>query len=120
LVNDRDSRRPGYSSRHDGDAVTRFLILFALAAIAGCSQVGQFTAADAKNAAAIDPAGASCYMAIGATATAAGAVQSNGVLTLLATKRALSSDLQSPACAPIEAGLLAELLKSTPVAPFVP
>ena len=96
-----------------------FLILAAL--LSGCSQLGQLTAADAQNAAAIDPPGAPCYMAIGTTATALGAAQSNaGLLTALATKRALSGDLQSPACAPIEASLLAELLKLTPAAPFVP
>ncbi len=89
--------------------------------LAGCAPLGKFTAGDAANAAAIDPAAAACYQALGTVATAVGsATADTGILTVVATQRAGQGALQSPACAPVEASVLGLLLKATPVAPFVP
>ena len=43
-----------------------------------------------------------------------------GLLTTLEEKRAVQMALQNAACQPVWAGVLAELLKATPAAPFVP
>lgn len=95
--------------------------IVALTLLAGCAQLGTFTANDATNAAAIDPAHAACYGAIGAVGSAKAAVTgSDGIMTIVATKLALKSALQSPGCAAIEAEVLATILKATPAAPFIP
>lgn len=89
--------------------------------LCGCSALGQFTAQDAANAAAIDPAHAACYQAIGAVGTAVGGVtKDTGILTIVATKIAGRTALESAACAPVEAQVLGDLLKATPAAPLVP
>lgn len=94
--------------------------------LGGCARVGQFAAADAQNAAAIatavgDSAGASCWPVLANTGNAiAAAGSSAGVLTAIEDKRALRIALQEPVCQPVWAGVLAELLKATPAAPFVP
>ena len=94
--------------------------------LGGCAQVGQFAAGDAQNAAAIatavgDSAGAACWPVL---ATAGNAIattgNSPGVLTAIEEKRALQMAVQNAACQPVWAGVLAELLKATPAAPFVP
>jgi hypothetical protein len=104
--------------------MTRLVWPFAaLMLLSGCvaQPVLKFTAADASNAAAIDPAGATCYLALEATATAAsGASDAWGILSTVAAERAFGGALQSPPCAPIEAGLLGKLLRLTPAAPFLP
>lgn len=95
--------------------------VIALILLSGCAPVAKFTYGDASNAAAIDPPGAPCYLGIGAAAQTVGEATGDvGVLTGIATERALSGALQSPACYPIEAALLGKLLKFTPAAPFVP
>ncbi len=94
--------------------------------LGGCAQVGQFAAGDAQNAAAIatavgDTAGAACWPVL---ATAGNAIattgNSSGLLTAIEEKRALQMAVQNAACQPVWAGVLAELLKATPAAPFVP
>ena len=94
----------------------------ALALLASaCAPLGQFTAGDAANAAWIDPSGASCYQAIGAIGASTGGVtQDRGLLTAIATKRAVKGALQGSDCAPLEADILGEILKATPAAPLVP
>ena len=91
----------------------------------GCAQVGQFAAGDAQNAAAIatavgDSAGVACWPLL---ATAGNAIattgNSSGVLIAIEEKRALQMAVQNAACQPVWAGVLAELLKATPAAPFV-
>jgi hypothetical protein len=94
--------------------------------LGGCAQVGQFAAADAQNAASIatavgDRAGASCWPVLATTGNAISASgNSAGVLTAIEEKRAVQLVLQDEACQPVWAGVLAELLKATPAAPFVP
>ncbi len=94
--------------------------------LGGCAQVGQFATGDAQNAAAIatavgDSAGAACWPVL---ATAGNAIvtigNSSGVLTAIEEKRALQIAVQNAACQPVWAGVLGELLKATPAAPFVP
>lgn len=100
----------------------RLLLLACVALLCSCAQVatiGTFTAADATQAAAIDPANAACYQAIGAIGAAVGVAQ-GGILTLVATKMAARNALSSAACAPIEAQVLGDILKATPLAPLVP
>jgi hypothetical protein len=94
--------------------------------LGGCAQVGQFAADDAQNAAAIatavgDTTGEACWPALATTGNAiAASGNSAGVLTALEQKRALQMALKDAACQPIWAGVLAELLKATPAAPFIP
>lgn len=94
--------------------------------LGGCAQVGQFAAQDAQNATTIatavgDTAGAACWPALATTGNAiAAAGNSAGVLSAIEEKRAVRMALQNPACEPIWAGVLAEVLKFTPAAPFVP
>jgi hypothetical protein len=94
--------------------------------LGGCAQVGQFAASDARDAATIattvgDTAGAACWPVLATTGDAiAGAGNSAGVLTGIEEKRAVQMALQDPACQPVWAGVLAELFKATPAAPFVP
>jgi hypothetical protein len=94
--------------------------------LGGCAQVGKFAAGDAQNATAIatavgDSAGAACWPVLATTGNAiAMAGNSAGVLTAIEEKRAVQMALQDAACQPVWAGVLAELLKATPAAPFVP
>ncbi len=94
--------------------------------LGGCAQIGQFAAGDAQNAAAIatavgDSAGATCWPVLAATGNAVAATgNSAGLLTAIEEKRAVQMALQAPACQPVWAGVLAELLKATPAAPFIP
>lgn len=89
--------------------------------VAPINTLGGITLADAQTAAAIDPSGASCYNALGDIGQAqAVATGKTGILTLIATKRAVTAVLSNPACASIELGIFAELLKATPIAPLVP
>jgi hypothetical protein len=105
--------------------VVSLAIMLALC-LGGCARVGQFAAGDAQNAAAVatavgDTAGAACWPALATTGNAIAAVGSSaGVLTAIEEKRALQMVLQNAACQPVWAGVLAELLKATPAAPFVP
>jgi len=94
--------------------------------LAGCAQVGQFGAGDAQNAAAIatavgDSAGAACWPVLATAGNAIAATgNSPGVLTAIEEKRALQMAIQNATCQPVWAGVLAEFLKATPAAPFVP
>jgi hypothetical protein len=94
--------------------------------LGGCAQVGQFAAGDAQNAAAIatavgDSAGEACWPVLATTGNAVAASgNSAGLLTTLEEKRAVQMAVQNAACLPLWAGVLAELLKATPAAPFVP
>jgi hypothetical protein len=94
--------------------------------LGGCAQVGQFAAGDAQNAAAIatavgDSAGEACWPLLATTGNAVAASgNSVGLLSTIEEKRAVQMALQNAACQPVWAGVLAELLKATPAAPFVP
>ena len=94
--------------------------------LGGCAQVGQFATGDAQNAAAIaaavgDSAGAACWPGLATAGNAIATIgNSSGVLTAIEEKRALQMAVQDAACQPVWAGVLAELLKATPAAPFVP
>ncbi|MGH7113212.1 MAG: hypothetical protein ACREE9_01810 [Stellaceae bacterium] len=94
--------------------------------LGGCAQVGQFTASDARNATAIaaavgDSEGAACWPVLAAAGNAIAAGGSSaGLLTAIEDKRALRMALQDAVCQPVWVGVLAELLKRTPAAPFVP
>ena len=113
-----------------GDAIVAagtvtFAIMLALW-LGGCAQVGQFTARDAQNANAIatavgDDVGEACWPVLASTGNAiAGSGNSAGVLTAIEQKRALQKAVRNTACQPVWAGVLAELLKATPAAPFIP
>ncbi len=94
--------------------------------LGGCAQIGQASAQDAINATTIataidDTAGEHCWPVLARTGGAiAGAGNSPGVFAAIEEKRAARLALQDPACQPIWAGVLAELLKFSPAAPFVP
>ena len=94
--------------------------------LGGCARVGQLAADDANNATAIaaavgDSVGEACWPLLATTGDAiAASGNSVGVLTALEQKRAVQMALQNSACQPIWAGVLAELLKATPAAPFIP
>jgi hypothetical protein len=94
--------------------------------LGGCAQVGQFATGDAQNAAAIatavgDSAGEACWPVLATAGNAIAATgNSPGVLTAIEEKRALQMAVQNATCQPVWAGVLAELLKATPAAPFVP
>lgn len=94
--------------------------------LGGCAQLGQFTAADAQNATAIatavgDSAGAACWPVLATTGNAIAASGSSvGLLTAIEEKRAVQMALQDATCQPVWSGVLAQLLKATPAAPFVP
>lgn len=112
----------------DGIATAGALALAVMLALwlGGCTQVGQFAAGDAQNAAAIaaavgDSAGEACWPVLATTGNAiVGSGNSTGVLTSLEEKRAVQMALQNAACQPVWAGVLAELLKATPAAPLIP
>jgi hypothetical protein len=113
-----------------GDAIVSLGTLAAAIVLAlwlgGCAEIGQFTAGDAQNAAAIatavgDSAGASCWPVLATTGNAIAAnSNSAGLLTAIEEKRAMQMALQNTACQPVWTDALAELLKATPAAPFVP
>lgn len=92
----------------------------------GCTQVGQYTAADAQRAAAVatavgDSAGAACWPVLATTGSAISAAGDNpGILVGIEEKRAVQMALQNSACDPVWAGALVELLKGTPAAPLLP
>lgn len=94
--------------------------------ISGCAEVGQYTAGDAQNAAAVatavgDSAGAACWPVLATTGTAISAAGDNpGILVGIEEKRAVQMALQNASCQPVWAGVLAELLKATPAAPLLP
>lgn len=94
--------------------------------LGGCAQIGQFTANDAQSATTVatavgDSAGAACWPVLAKTGQAiAAAGNSAGLLTAIEEKRAVRIALQDTACQPVWAGVLAELLKATPAAAFVP
>jgi hypothetical protein len=94
--------------------------------LGGCAQVGQFAADDAQNAAAVatavgDSAGAACWPVLATAGNAIAATENSpGVLTTIEEKRALELAVQNATCQSVWAGVLAELLKATPAAPFVP
>ncbi|MGH7044924.1 MAG: hypothetical protein ACREE2_00870 [Stellaceae bacterium] len=112
----------------DTAATLGTLLLAATVALwlGGCAQVGQFTANDARSATAVatavgDSAGAACWPVLATTGEAiAAAGNSAGLLTAIEEKRAVRMALQDAACQPVWAGVLAELLKATPAAAFVP
>jgi hypothetical protein len=94
--------------------------------LAGCARLPQITADDAQNAGALatavgDDVGEACWPLL-ATSGKAIATSSNpvGVLTALEQKRALQVALQNTVCQPVWTGVLTELLKATPAAPFIP
>jgi hypothetical protein len=105
--------------------VVSLAVVFALW-LGGCAQVGRLAAADAQNAASIatavgDGAGAAYWPVLAATGNAISASgNSAGVLTAIEEKRAVQLALRDTACQPVWVGVLAELLKATPAAPFVP
>lgn len=97
----------------------------AAALLGGCAPLGQFTAADATQAAALatavgDSAVVACFAGLAAVGNAAATATKPGLLTAIEEKRAAKTALENPACAPIYAGALADLLKATPAAPLVP
>jgi hypothetical protein len=96
------------------------------AMLCGCAEIGHFSAEDAERAASIasavgDAAGAACWPVIAATATAVAASGDHpGVLAAIEESRAAKMALANPACEPIWAGVLAELLKLAPPELLVP
>lgn len=112
----------------DGVAAAATLMFVSLLAmwLGGCAEIGQVSANDAKGATTLatavgDTAGAACWPALETTGAAiAAAGDKPGLLTAIEEKRAVQIALQNTMCGPIWAGVLAELLKATPAAPFVP
>ena len=88
--------------------------------VASCSQVGQFTAQDAAQAAKINPANAACYQGFGALGTSIGATTQPGVFSLVATDLELQALLANPACQPVELAVIAKVLHATPASPLIP
>ena len=99
---------------------------FAIFCLGGCAQLGQITAQDAETAGKVaaavgDTAGEQCWPVLATTGNAIAATgNSTGILTLIEEKRAFKAALETPTCQPVWAGVLAEVLKLTPVAPLVP
>jgi hypothetical protein len=94
--------------------------------LSGCAQIGKISADDAQNASNVataigDSAGAACWPVLAVTGNAiAMAGNKPGVLTGIEEQRAIQMALQNVACQPVWAGVLGELLKATPAAPFLP
>ena len=113
---------------NDGIVATVTLVLVGFLAIwlGGCAQIGQFGADDAQSATTLaaavgDPAGVACWPVLEATGSAISAAGDKpGILVAIEAKRAVQLALQNATCQPVWVGVLAELLKATPVAPFVP
>ncbi len=128
MSNSQQSTIDRLAGRHDGAIIAGAFVLGSMLVLwlGGCAQLGQVAAQDATNATAIasavgDTAGAQCWPALATTGGAISAAgNSAGVFTAIEEKRAVRLALQNPACQPIWAGVLAELLKLTPAAPFVP
>jgi hypothetical protein len=101
--------------------VSLFVIWFG-----GCAEVGQFSADDAQKAASIatavgDSVAVRCWPILETTGNAVSAAGNNpGILVGIEEKRAVQTALRNTLCQPVWAGVLAELLKATPAAPFVP
>lgn len=89
----------------------KFLLLLSLLALAGCAQIGMFTAQDAVTAAAVNPSNATCYQAFGALGQAQAGTTGGGILTAVATKAQLKEIMASSACLSLTAAVLAELVK---------
>lgn len=112
----------------DGIVTTGALALAGLLSmwLGGCAEVGQFSADDAQKAASIatavgDSAGGACWPVLQTTENAFSAAGDRpGILAAIEEKRAVQMALQNEKCQPVWAGVLAELLKTTPAAPFVP
>jgi hypothetical protein len=112
----------------DGVVTTATLVLVGLLAmwLGGCAEVGEFSADDAQKAASIatavgDLAGVGCWPVLEATGNAITAAGDKpGLLVGIEKKRAVQMALQNASCQPVWAGVLAELLKAGPAAPFVP
>ena len=112
----------------DGIVTAGAVALAAMLALwlTGCVEIGQLTTDDAQSAAAIasaigDDVGEACWPVLATTGKAiAASGDSVGALTALEQKRALQMALQNAACQPVWAGVLVELLKVTPAAPFIP
>lgn len=106
--------------------VTLILASFLAVWLGGCAQIGQFGADDAQSATTLaaavgDSAGAACWPVLEATGNAISAAGDKlGILVAIEAKRAVQLALQNTTCQPVWVGVLAELLKATPVAPFVP
>jgi hypothetical protein len=97
--------------------IKKFLAIAGLFTIGACAQIGQFSAQDAQQAAAIatavgDTTSAQCFTGIGTVSTAIGGASQPGILTAIESKFAFQHSLQNPACAPIWVNVLAELLKA--------
>ncbi len=110
-----------------GNSAFRFLMpVLAGLTLCGCAEVGRFSAEDAERAASIaasagDAAGAACWPAVAATANAVAASGDHpGVLAAIEESRATEMALANPACEPIWAGVLADLLKLAPPELLVP
>ena len=94
--------------------------------LGGCAEIGQFSADDARKAASIattvgDTAAGACWQVLEATGNAISTVGDKpAILVSIEEKRAVQMALQNATCQSVWAGVLAELLKTTPVAPFVP
>ncbi len=112
----------------DGIVSIATMILAALLVmwVGGCAELGQFSVDDAEKAASIatvvrDSAAKVCWPVLAATGKAiAAAGDRPGILAGIEEKRAVQMALEDTSCQPIWAGVLAELLKATPAAPFVP
>lgn len=112
----------------DGVATTLALLLTSalLLWLGGCAQIGRVGADDARKATAVatavgDAAGVACWPMIETTGNAiAAAGDKPGILLAIEEQRAVQMALQRAECQPVWAGVLAELLKATPVAPFIP
>lgn len=112
----------------DGIVTTGILALAGLLSmwLGGCAEVGQLSAGDAQKAASIatavgDSAGAACWPVLQAAGNAIStAGDKPGILVAIEEKRAVQMALQNANCQPVWGGVLAELLKATPAAPFVP
>lgn len=103
----------------------KMLVPAAMLAMCGCAQVGQFTATDADQAAALamavgDTTVVDCYKGLAMVGSAASTATQPGIFTKIEEKRAAKAALQNPACAPLYANVLGDLLKATPLAPLVP
>lgn len=91
-----------------------------LGACAVTQRVGAVTMQDAQTAAAIDPIDSPCYNAIGTIGSTVANANGIGILTAIAVKKSVQGVLANPACAPIEAFVLSEILRATPAAPLIP
>ncbi len=112
----------------DGVVTVATLVLACVLAmwVGGCAEVSQFSANDAEKAASIstaigDSAAVTCWPVLEATGRAiATAGDKPGILVGVEEKRAVRMALENASCQPVWAGVLAELLKATPAALFVP